>query len=181
MTTMHPFMNPPAFIVTLDVDHTLQQRLTDCVAHHVTLVELNSHDPALFQHLKKDFPSLCIGAGHIINAEQLEHCHLAHLPFATSPGLLPALVHTADLYHLPYLPSIATFSEAMQAHALGCTHIRPLPATLSFCTQLSRYFPQLALFPAEVLPHESTALSQLPTVKSLFLTEIAFKQTAVQA
>ncbi len=67
-------------------------------------------------------------------------------------------------------------SEAMQAAALGCQHVRPFPAHLTFCTLLSKYLPLLRLYPAEVESDEIDHFLTLPAVAGVSVINPEIKQ-----
>lgn len=139
-----------SIIVTLDVDDLLFDRLQQVAQAGFPVVEINSSEQALLKKALQDFPSLSIGAGNITSTQELEACHQAGVHFVSSPGFLPEMVQTADIYSIHYLPGIATISEAMRVMALGCKQARPYPADLTFCASLNKCLPNLGLFPAEV-------------------------------
>lgn len=173
---MDKLIGPHSVIITLDADAFLFDKLKKIGEADFTVVEINSVDPRILQSALQSFPSLRIGAGNIINTQQLEDCSHAGVDFVTSPGFLPALVQTAAIYSINYLPGVATLSEAMQAMSLGCHHVRPFPATLSFCTLVNKYLPLLRLFPAEVDWEEAEHFLNLPSVASVSIINPEMKQ-----
>ncbi|MBA2656349.1 MAG: multidrug DMT transporter permease [Tatlockia sp.] len=154
-------------IVTLDVDALLLERLAQITQAGFSVVELNSSDPELLKKILHDFPTLKVGAGNIINTQQLEQCYQAGVHFISSPGFLPAIAQTAAIYSINYLPGIATISEAMQVMALGCHQARPYPANLAFCASLNKCLPMLRLFPAEIEWDEAEHYLSLPAVAAI--------------
>jgi 2-dehydro-3-deoxyphosphogluconate aldolase/(4S)-4-hydroxy-2-oxoglutarate aldolase len=100
-------------IVSLDVDNFLFQRLEQITEAGFNLIEINSTDPKLLAQILAQCPNIKIGAGGIIDTQQLENCYQAGVHFASSPGFLPAIAHTANVYSMNYLPGVATISEAM--------------------------------------------------------------------
>lgn len=167
---MEQLIDQASLIITLDVDAAIFETLERLVSADFSVVELNQVKPEMLAKLLKSFPSLRIGVGNVLNTEQLEQAHANGAHFASSLGYMPALVQTATVYGFHYLPGVATFSEAMQAHALGCQHVRPFPATLAFCHHLNKYLPGLRLFPAELkCEQEAIDLLQLPSVAAASL------------
>lgn len=156
-----------SIIITLDVDALLFNKLKQIADAGFSVVEINSVDQNLLKNALHNFPMLRIGAGNIISNQQLEDCYQAGVHFITSPGFLPSIAQTASVYSINYLPGVATLSEAMQAMSLGCQHVRPLPANLSFCTLLNKYLPLLRLFPAEVEWEEVEHFLNLPAVAAV--------------
>ena len=160
----------------MDVDAFLFDKLKQLSEAHFSVVEINSIDPALLSKIVQDFPKLHIGAGNIINTQQLQDCHQAGVDFITSPGFLPALAQTAAIYSINYIPGIATLSEAMHAIDLGCHHVRPFPANLAFCTHLNKCLPLLRLFPAEVEREDAEHFLSLPSVAGISMINPEMKQ-----
>lgn len=154
-------------IVTLDVDALLFERLRQIEQAGFTVVEINSHDKSLLKKILTDFPALRVGAGNVINTQQLEDCYQAGMHFVSSPGFLPAMAQTAAVYSINYLPGVATASEAMHLLSLGYHQARPYPANLSFCALLNKYLPMLRLFPAEIEWDEAEHYLSLPSVAAV--------------
>lgn len=165
-----------SIIITLDVDAHLFNKLQQIANAGFSVVEINSVDQVLLRNALEQFPRLRIGAGNVINTQQLEDCYQAGVHFATSPGFLPAIAQTANVYSINYLPGIATLSEAMHAASLDCKHVRPFPANLSFCTLLNKYLPQLRLFPAEIEWEEVEHFLNLPAVAAVSIINPESKQ-----
>ncbi|MCC5792852.1 MAG: multidrug DMT transporter permease [Legionellaceae bacterium] len=156
-----------SIIVNLDVDQSLTTRLAQVTKAGFSTIEINSCDPQLLKSLMQEFPATIIGAGNIVNTQQLEDCYHAGVNFVSSPGFLPAIAQTAAIYSIDYIPGVATLSEAMQALALGCTKVRPYPANLVFCASLCKAMPELKLYPAEVEWDEAEHYLSLPSVQAI--------------
>ncbi len=168
-----------SIIITLDVDTFLFDKLKQIVSAGFSMVEINSAEPTLFKKALTDFPMLRIGAGNIISSQQLEDCHQAGIHFVTSPGFLATLAQTAEIYSINYLPSIATVSEAMQALATGCSHVRVYPAQLNLCSLLNKSLPLLRLFPAEIEWDEAEHFLNLPAVAAVSILNPEVKQLKI--
>ena len=148
---MDKLINSSSIIITLDVDDFLFDRLQQInTINNSAVVEINSVNANLLKAAINQFPNLCLGAGNITTLDELEECYQTGVAFMTSPGFMPEMVQTADMYNMTYLPSIATISEAMQALSVGCQNLRTLPTSISLCTILNKCLPQLKLFPANV-------------------------------
>ena len=166
---MEHIIGAQSLIITLDVNASLFTQLKQIQDAGFSVVELNNPEPAILTDALATYPSLRLGVSNILNTDQLEAAQQNGAHFGSSPGFMPSLVQTANLYHFHYLPGVATPSEAMQATALGCQHVRPLPATRSFCTLLNKYFPKLRLFPADIIREEAEKLLELETVSAVSL------------
>jgi 2-dehydro-3-deoxyphosphogluconate aldolase/(4S)-4-hydroxy-2-oxoglutarate aldolase len=164
---LEKFLENQSIIVSLDVDNYLFQRLEQIIEAGFNLIEINSTDPKLLSQALTQCTNVKIGAGGIINTQQLEQCYEAGVHFVSSPGFLSEIAQTANVYSMNYLPGVATVSEAMSAMSLGYQQVRPFPANLSFCTLLNRCLPDLKLFPAEIEWEEAEHFLNLPAVAAV--------------
>lgn len=80
------------------------------------------------QDIQDAVPDAIIGAGTVNTPELFEQVHKIGADFAVSPGFTDDLLQAADDIALPYLPGVATPSEAMQLHARGYTYLKMFPA-----------------------------------------------------
>ncbi len=79
--------------------------------------------------LAKELPQAIVGAGTLLEPAQVEEARRAGARFGVSPGFRPALLEAAreaDL--LPYIPGVATPTEAMAALEEGLTLLKFFPA-----------------------------------------------------
>jgi 2-dehydro-3-deoxyphosphogluconate aldolase/(4S)-4-hydroxy-2-oxoglutarate aldolase len=169
MMKMDFLANAPSIIVTLDSDALLFENIKQVADAGFSMIEINRIDSSILERVLERFPRMTIGVGNIVSLQQLDDAYRAGAHFATSPGLLPSLVQTAQVYVFPYLPGVATLSEAMHAFSLGCDAVKPFPATVSFCSLLHKYLPLLRLFPAEVVRDDVERFLKVPTVSSVSL------------
>lgn len=72
-----------------------------------------------------------VGAGTVLNADDVERSLAAGARFVVSPGLTEALAEAALASNAPFLPGIATASDIMRGMALGLTHFKFFPAEAS--------------------------------------------------
>ena len=73
-------------------------------------------------------PGAIVGAGTVLDPEQLHAARGAGAEFAVSPGLTDALAEAADDAGLAHLPGVATASEIMRALDLGYSRLKFFPA-----------------------------------------------------
>lgn len=161
------FGSKQSLIISLDVDKTLPEQLNAINKSGYKRVEINSSSQDLLTEIIEQFPTLHIGAGLIRNTQELEHCYLAGVEFVTSPGFLPAIAQTANIYSINYIPGVSTLSEAMQAMALSCNKLRPYPSTIELCALINRCLPDAELYPAEVELEELEQYFSIPCVKAV--------------
>jgi|GEM_PF-1189584 len=164
---MKHLIETQSIIITLDVSASLLTQLKHIQNAGFFVVELNNATPDILTDALTAYPNLCLGVGNIQNIDQLTVAQKAGALFGSSPGFIASLIQTAHIYDFYYLPGVATPSEAMQAAAIGCHHVRPFPATFSFCTFLNKYFPNLRLFPANLLQEEAETFLTLPSVSAV--------------
>ena len=71
-------------------------------------------------------PDAVPGVGTVTTPEDLSQARAAGARFAVSPGFAPDLVQAAD--QMPFLPGVATASEAMAAQRAGLQYLKFFPA-----------------------------------------------------
>lgn len=164
MAKIDKLLGNQSVIISLDVDDYLYDKLDQVNRAGFNLVEINSADAVLLNNIMTKYPELKIGAGGIVEMEQLESSYQVGVHFASSPGFLSTLAQTAMIYSMNYLPSIATLSEAMTAVSIGYQQVRVYPAHFSFCASLNRWLPDLRIVPAEIEWAEAEHFLNLPAV-----------------
>ncbi|MGH8784557.1 MAG: bifunctional 4-hydroxy-2-oxoglutarate aldolase/2-dehydro-3-deoxy-phosphogluconate aldolase [Cupriavidus necator] len=95
------------------------------------LLEITLRTPVALEAIKAvaaALPQACVGAGTVLNVEQLHAVRDAGAQFAVSPGLTPALAEGAQGAGISLLPGVATASEAMAALEAGFTFLKFFPA-----------------------------------------------------
>ena len=83
---------------------------------------------AVIQAAASRFPNLLLGAGTVLNAENLQRAVDAGARFAVAPGCNPAVVKAAVALGLPFAPGVCTPSEVEMALDLGCRLLKFFPA-----------------------------------------------------
>ncbi len=105
----------------------------------LSTVEITLRAPGALSAIEavaKALPAVVVGAGSVLKDAQMQDAQAAGARFAVSPGLTPALLNTAQRLNLPYLPGVATPSEAMAAHDAGLRTLKLFPAQNLGGTQL---------------------------------------------
>lgn len=156
-------------IISLDVDALLFEKLEEISQAKLQLVEINSSDQTLLEKTIKTFPTLQIGAGNIVNSQQLENCCKARVRFIASPGFLPTLAQTAEIYSVKYLPGISTISEGMQALAIDCHNVKIYPANYELCKILNNTLSLLRLFPSGITIKDAEKYLKIPAVAAVVI------------
>jgi 2-dehydro-3-deoxyphosphogluconate aldolase/(4S)-4-hydroxy-2-oxoglutarate aldolase len=73
-------------------------------------------------------PEAIVGAGTVLNADDLKRAQDAGARFIVSPGLTPGLARAAETAGIPLLPGVATCGEIMTGLDLGLDHFKFFPA-----------------------------------------------------
>lgn len=73
-------------------------------------------------------PDAIVGIGTVTDPDALESANNTGAHFIVSPGTTPALLSAAAKTSVPFLPGIATVSEAIAAHSAGFSELKLFPA-----------------------------------------------------
>lgn len=79
--------------------------------------------------LAKEVPTAVIGAGTVLNPDDLAKVRDAGASFAISPGCTNSLLQSATDMQFPLIPGVSTGSEVMNGLDFGYTHFKLFPAT----------------------------------------------------
>ena len=94
-------------------------------------VPLNSPEPLeSIAALTKLFPQALIGAGTVLNTQQVQEVHAAGGRLVVSPNFNPAVVAQALALGMVVLPGVATPSEAFAALDAGAHGLKLFPAEM---------------------------------------------------
>lgn len=78
----------------------------------------------------KAVPSMCVGAGTVVNAEQFQMVQDAGANFVISPGMTENLLKHAQTSEVPFLPGVATASDIMLGMEYGLDAFKLFPANV---------------------------------------------------
>lgn len=101
------------------------------VAGGIRTLEITLRTPfglKAINQIRRDVPQAIVGAGTVINAEQLHAVADAGAMFAISPGLHEQLARTSQDVTIPLIPGIATPSEVQYALEYGLDTLKLFPA-----------------------------------------------------
>jgi 2-dehydro-3-deoxyphosphogluconate aldolase / (4S)-4-hydroxy-2-oxoglutarate aldolase len=123
--------HPVIPVVTID-DPAIAPRLADALlAGGIDIVEVTLRSEAglaAIRRLKQSHPAMVVAAGTVRSAWQMADAAEASADFAVSPGATPALFEAAVSMQFPYLPGVATATEAMAAAEAGFNVLKFFPA-----------------------------------------------------
>jgi 2-dehydro-3-deoxyphosphogluconate aldolase / (4S)-4-hydroxy-2-oxoglutarate aldolase len=83
---------------------------------------------AAISAIRDSVPGAMVGAGTVLTAEHIAQACGAGARFLVSPGVSPSLAQAAAAAPVPFLPGVATASEAITLRALGFRALKLFPA-----------------------------------------------------
>ncbi|MGQ0661550.1 bifunctional 4-hydroxy-2-oxoglutarate aldolase/2-dehydro-3-deoxy-phosphogluconate aldolase [Sphingosinicella sp.] len=97
------------------------------------VLEVTLRTPAALDAIRamKQVRGAIVGAGTVLDPDQLNAAREAGAAFIVSPGLTDRLAVAAIDSGLPFLPGVATASEVMRARDHGFSRLKFFPATAS--------------------------------------------------
>ena len=117
------------------------------------------HGLKAIERIAKEVPNAIVGAGTVINAEQLKAVEDAGAVFAISPGLNSKLAEASVHRSIPLIPGIATPGELMVALDNGIDTCKLFPAEVvggkAMLQALYGPFPQVKFCPTGGISLES--------------------------
>lgn len=119
---------PVMVIQNIDDAVPLAQALVD---GGIKVLEITLRTPIALEAIKlisENVKEAIVGAGTIINPEQLLAAEAAGAVFAISPGLTPTLLNAAKSGNIALIPGIASLSELMLGMEYGLDHFKFFPA-----------------------------------------------------
>ncbi|MCF1428672.1 MAG: bifunctional 4-hydroxy-2-oxoglutarate aldolase/2-dehydro-3-deoxy-phosphogluconate aldolase [Shewanella sp.] len=81
--------------------------------------------------IAQEVPEAIVGAGTVLNVEQLQQATDAGAQFVITPGATPVLLAVAKQGSVPLIPGVASISEVMEGMSQGYTHFKFFPAEAS--------------------------------------------------
>lgn len=101
------------------------------VAGGIRVLEITLRTPVALDAIRAiatEVPDAIVGAGTILNAEQLQQAADAGAVFAISPGLTANLLAAAQKSSIALIPGISSLSELMLGMEYGLDHFKFFPA-----------------------------------------------------
>ena len=81
--------------------------------------------------IAEQVPEVLVGAGTVLNGDQVSIAKSAGAQFVVSPGLSESVVVACEIAELPCIPGVATASEVQRAWNLGIRTLKFFPAVQS--------------------------------------------------
>ena len=124
------------------------------VAGGIRVLEVTLRTPVAMDALRaiiREVPEAIVGAGTVINTQQLKEVTDAGAQFVISPGLTESLLRAAIEGPVPLIPGVSTVSELMMGMDHGLREFKFFPAEASggvkALSALAGPFPQVRFCP----------------------------------
>ena len=104
------------------------------LASGLNVMEITFRTPAAepsIRNVRRAFPKMLVGAGTILDTNQLLQAIDAGAQFAVAPGLNEVVVRKAYALNLPFVPGVMTPSDVEHGLALGCRLQKFFPAEVA--------------------------------------------------
>lgn len=118
-------------VITIDSIDDAAQLATAFWDAGISTAEITLRTPnavACITAMKKSVPALCIGAGTILSADDLDRALAAGSDFIVTPAVSSKLLPALKSCTLPVFPGAATASEALELYDQGFAHVKFFPA-----------------------------------------------------
>lgn len=126
-------------VVVLDREEDAVPLAEAMLAGGLDVMEITFRTAAAEGALKRiaeRFPEILLGAGTLLDAEQVKRARGAGAVFGLAPGLNPETVRAACAEGLVFSPGVMTPGEVDQALSLGCRLLKFFPAEAAGGTSL---------------------------------------------
>lgn len=119
-------------VIIIDRLEDAQPLAEALVAGGLPVLEVTLRSPAALDAIRimAKVPGAIVGAGTVINPEQVTQVGDAGARFIVSPGTYPGLIDAVLASGIPYLPGVATPAEMMYLLSRGIRHQKLFPATV---------------------------------------------------
>lgn len=125
-------LSPVMPVVVIDDAANAEPLARVLLASGINTIEITLRTPAALDAIRAiatSAPEMIVGAGTVLNVDDLEAATAAGARYALSPGGTPKLMKAARKSPLiPFIPGVATPSEIMRGLDLGYTCFKFFPA-----------------------------------------------------
>jgi len=118
-------------VVVLDSVESAEPLAEALLAGGLDIMEITFRTAAAeesIQRIADRFPEILLGAGTLLEKDQVKRAKNAGAVFGLAPGLNPEIVAAAQEIGLQFSPGVMTPSEVEQALSLGCKLLKFFPA-----------------------------------------------------
>jgi len=121
-------------VIVLDKVESAEPLAEALLEGGLDIMEITFRTPAAEESIRRiaaRFPEILLGAGTLLEEEQVKRAKDAGAVFGLAPGLNPSTVAAAKSADLQFSPGVMTPSEVEQALALGCKLLKFFPAEVA--------------------------------------------------
>lgn len=140
-------------VLSWDKPETAELIASSLIAGELPVVEVTFRSPRAAELLRAlaKVPELVVGAGTVINTQQVTQAAECGARFLVSPGVSREVIAAAKAVDLPIFPGIATPTDIMAARDEGLTVLKFFPAELlgglPLLKAYSQVFPDISFIP----------------------------------
>jgi 2-dehydro-3-deoxyphosphogluconate aldolase / (4S)-4-hydroxy-2-oxoglutarate aldolase len=140
-------------VLTVESADDAERRCRALLAEGYTTVEITFRTDAAAAAIRRvgEIDGLTVGAGTVLDVEQLDAAVAAGARFAVAPSTNPVVIDAARRAGIPFIPGAATPTEINRARSSGCTVIKIFPAAVlggpAFIRAVSAVFPDVKFVP----------------------------------
>jgi 2-dehydro-3-deoxyphosphogluconate aldolase/(4S)-4-hydroxy-2-oxoglutarate aldolase len=139
-------------VVTLDNARDAVPLAHALIAGGIDSIELTLRTPAAWDAIARvveEVPEMLLGAGTVLDLQQVERLARLKAAFALAPGTNPRVIAAARESGLPFFPGVATPSDIEAAGEQGCRILKFFPAEgmggLAYLRQMAAPYEHLGL------------------------------------
>ncbi|MBE3011072.1 bifunctional 4-hydroxy-2-oxoglutarate aldolase/2-dehydro-3-deoxy-phosphogluconate aldolase [Microbispora sp. NEAU-D428] len=163
---------PVVPVVVLDDAESAVPLARALVAGGLPVIEVTLRTPAALDAIRRiaaEVPEAVIGAGTVRSPEDVEAATGAGARFLVSPGTTPGLLAAMLAAGVPFLPGVATATEAMTLAERGVRELKFFPAEpaggVAYLKSLNGPLPDVRFCPTGgITPSNAPAYLALPNV-----------------
>lgn len=151
-------------IVTIDDEAVAASLARALVAGGIHVIEVVLRTPAAcaaVRAMRAAVPEADVGLGTLLSPADVERAVAAGATFGVSPGLTPEIAAAARACGLPFLPGVATPSEALAARSHGFLEQKLFPAHgtagIAFLQAVAPVLPDVVYCPTGGIRREDVA------------------------
>ncbi len=123
-------LSPVIPVLVIDDAETALPLAEALVAGGIRVLEVTLRTPAAIEAIRRmsRVPGAVVGAGTVLNRDDVRRAVDAGATFLISPGLTDALARAAADEGIPFLPGVASASDVMRGIELGLRRFKFFPA-----------------------------------------------------
>ncbi|MES2660779.1 MAG: bifunctional 4-hydroxy-2-oxoglutarate aldolase/2-dehydro-3-deoxy-phosphogluconate aldolase [Verrucomicrobiota bacterium] len=121
-------------VVVLDKVESAEPLAEALLAGGLDIMEITFRTAAAEESIKRiaaSFPEILLGAGTLLEKDQVKRAKDAGAVFGLAPGLNPNTISAANEIGLQFSPGVMTPSDVEQALSLGCKLLKFFPAEVA--------------------------------------------------